>query len=312
MHWHYWLGAVALFAAPLLSADAAAAASSDDEAAIRRCIEAYVVAYEQGDAKALAELWSPSGVYVSFDTREPSSGRAEIEAEFRRLFSQPDKRTLKVDVRSIRFVTADVAIEDGTVSVSVAGGEPTTSNYTAIHVKKDGRWLLDSVRETESTAPAATSSPLKQVAWLVGRWIDEEPNATVTYDCRWSKNEAFLISNFTIVAAGGVDIQGTQIIGWDPAEQSIRSWVFDSDSGFGTGLWNRAGDEWIVKMQQVLPDGSLGSMTNVYEIVDSDTYRWSSTDRRVGDSELPAVGPVRIVRARPTSESPAAEAPTKD
>ena len=120
--------------------------------------------------------------------------------------------------------------------------------------KKNGHWLLDSVRETESTTPApGAKSPLKQVAWLVGQWIDEEPNVTVTYDCRWSKNETFLISNFTIVAAGGVDMQGTQIIGWDPAEQSLRvPWVFDSDGRFGTGLWSHDGNEWVVKMRQVL------------------------------------------------------------
>ncbi len=213
---------------------------------------------------------------------------------------------------SIRFVTADVAVEDGTASVSVAGGEPVESTYTAVYVKQGGRWLMDSVRETDSTPPAVAQSPLKQVAWLVGQWIDEEPGATVTYDCRWSKNETFLISNFTIAAAGGIDIQGTQIIGWDPAEESIRSWVFDSDGGFGTGLWSREGNEWVVKMQQVLSDGSLGSMTNVYEMIDSNTYRWLSTDRHVGDSVLPKVGPVRIVRQSSNSASRGGELPAKE
>src|SRR6202012_4961587 len=115
----------------------------------------------------------------------------------------------------IRFITPEVAAEDGTATVTVDGGEPSATNYTAIHVKKDGHWMLDSVRESESSAPTATESPLQQVAWLVGEWVDEEPGVKVTYDCRWSKNEAFLISNFTINGAGGVDMQGTQIIGWD-------------------------------------------------------------------------------------------------
>jgi hypothetical protein len=77
--------------------------------------------------------------------------------------------------------------------------------------------------------------------------------------------------------------------------------VFDSDGGFGTGLWTREGDQWVVKMHQVLSDGGLASMTNVYEMVDGNTYRWLSTDRRIGDSVLPKVGPVRITRRAATS-----------
>ena len=88
--------------------------------------------------------------------------------------------------------------------------------------------------------------------------------------------------------------------------------VFDSDGGFGTGLWSRDENEWVVKMQQVLPDGGLGSMTNVYEMVDGNTYRWRSIDRHVGDSPLPNVGPVRIVRKSSGVASRSAEPTTKD
>jgi uncharacterized protein (TIGR02246 family) len=301
MRLQLWLTVVACLSAPLISQIQAAENAGDDESAIRSSIEAYVVAYEKGDAKALAELWSPKGILITIDTHEQANGRAEIEAQFRRIFSQPGKRVLNVDVGSIRFITPDVAAEDGTATVTVGEGEPTATNYTAIHVKRDGRWMLDSVREAESAMPTTPESPLKQVAWLVGAWVDEEPGVNVSYDCRWSKNESFLISNFTINGAGGVDMQGTQIIGWDPAEHSIRSWVFDSDGGFGTGLWTREGDQWVVKMHQVLSDGGLASMTNVYEMVDGNTYRWLSTDRRIGDSVLPKVGPVRITRRAATS-----------
>jgi len=32
---------------------------------------------------------------------------------------------------------------------------------------------------------------------------------------------------------------GMQIIGWGPAAKQMRSWVFDSDGGFGTVIWSK-------------------------------------------------------------------------
>ena len=52
----------------------------------------------------------------------------------------------------------------------------------------------------------------------------------------WSENQGFLVSHFTTtfknIAIGG----GTQWIGWDPRDQQLRSWTFDTDGGFGDQL----------------------------------------------------------------------------
>ena len=46
------------------------------------------------------------------------------------------------------------------------------------------------------------------------------------------------------------DLEGTQVIGWDPAAGTIRSWMFDSDGGFGEGTWSKKDNSWIVKFSQ--------------------------------------------------------------
>ena len=48
-----------------------------DEAAIRKAVESYVVAFNQGDAKALAAMWLPAAVYTNPLSGEQVVGREE-------------------------------------------------------------------------------------------------------------------------------------------------------------------------------------------------------------------------------------------
>ena len=77
--------------------------------------------------------------------------------------------------------------------------------------------------------------------------------------------------SFKVAPPGAADLEGTQVIGWDPAAGTIRSWMFDSDGGFGEGTWSKKGNRWLIKFKQVLPDGRKASATNIYTIIDHDT-----------------------------------------
>jgi hypothetical protein len=94
-----------------------------------------------------------------------------------------------------------------------------------------------------------------------------------------------------------VDFEGSQIIGWDPHSQTIRSWLFDSDGGFGVGRWSGAGDRWTVQSLNVLPDGRRASATNIYERLDENTVRFRSIGRQVDGELLPNIEPVTVTRA---------------
>jgi hypothetical protein len=88
-------------------------------------------------------------------------------------------------------------------------------------------------------------------------------------------------------------------IGWDPANETIRSWVFDSLGGFGEGSWRRDGNRWTVESTGVLPDGRTGSSTDVWEFVDENSYVWRSTDREI-DGQPMADAEVKFVRKTAT------------
>src|SRR6516162_2630335 len=109
--------------------------------------QAFVEAFEKGDAKAVAAFWTEDGDYVDLSGRR-LQGRPAIEDAFKDFFAENKGLKLRIDVNSVRFVTPDIAIEDGITSlISPDGTSPSHARYTNVHVKKDGQWVLESVRE---------------------------------------------------------------------------------------------------------------------------------------------------------------------
>jgi uncharacterized protein (TIGR02246 family) len=289
------------FFTPVLAAIESRADQAADEAAIRKSDEAYVAAYNKHDAKALAALWSPEAVYIDPETGEEAVGREEIEKDFASTFADLTDAKLEISVESIKFLSPNVAVENGTARIIRPNGEPDESAYSALFVKRDGKWLLDRVTEEETpappTPPPSNYEHLKELEWMIGSWIDQDEDATVQTDCEWTKNQNFINRSFAVVVGDEVDIAGVQIIGWDPAAKQIRSWVFDSDGGIAEGKWTKKGDNrWIIEQAGIQPDGRKSSSVNIMTRVDDNSFNWRSTQRAVGGDLLPDVDEVRVVR----------------
>lgn len=278
----------------LAIAQAALAQTGSDEEAIRAAIKSYVEAYNRGDAKAVAEHWSETGQWVS-PSGEKATGKEAIAKALTALFEESKGVSITVDDPEIRLITDDVAVEEGVVHVANADAAPTRSTYQAIHVKKSGKWKLNSVRETEVVELPAANGALQDLAWLVGEWGDADGGSAAKV--AWTKNKTFLTYSFKVATEDGDDLEGTQVIGWDPANETIRSWMFDSDGGFGEGVWSRRDNTWVVKFQQTLADGRTASATNVYTLVDGNSFTWKSIGRQVDGEYLPNIGEVKIARA---------------
>ena len=88
-----------------------------DEAAIRKAVESYVAAFNQGDAKALAAMWSPEAVYTNPLSGEQVVGREAIEKQFAAIFAEAKGAKLEAKTDSIQFVSPSVAVEHGTAKV---------------------------------------------------------------------------------------------------------------------------------------------------------------------------------------------------
>lgn len=279
-----------------------------DETAIRAAVDSYVNAYNRGDAKAVAAHWSESGEWIS-PTGQRFHGRAAIEKQLSAQFRESKGVRIEVSGLSIRLVSADVAVEEGTVRVLRPAATPIESTYLAIHVKKGGQWKLDSVHETNAPDTPSPSSRLEELAWLVGDWVHEHAGAAVEAHIAWTKNKTFLSYAFKASVPGHVDLEGTQVVGWDPVAGTLRSWMFDSDGGFGDATWSKKDKSWVVKLNQVLPDGRKASATNVYTPVDANSYTWQSIGRKLDGQFLPNIDNVKFSRKTAGQPAKATEKP---
>ncbi len=112
-----------------------------------------------------------------------------------------------------------------------------------------GRWLLDRVTEKAKEAAPSRYEQLKPLEWMIGHWVDKDDKVDIETECQWTKNRSFITRSFTVAAEGQINLSGMQIIGWDPAAKTIRSWTFDSDGGFAEGAWTCKKDRWFIREQ---------------------------------------------------------------
>ncbi|MGD9646321.1 MAG: SgcJ/EcaC family oxidoreductase [Pirellulales bacterium] len=284
---------------PSAKPPAAKAGEAEDLKAVRTAIEAYVAAFNAADAKTVAKCWGEHGSYITSDGIR-LQGTSAIERHFADYFAENPKLALVVTVDALRLVAPEVAIEEGTAYVSGESEPMSESTYVAVHVKRDGAWRLDTVRETVLPDELETVGPLQGLAWLIGQWTDDSlEGVQVDSSYSWSREGKFIVNTFRVSIDGKIDLEGTQIIGWDPSRQTIRSWMFDSDGGFGEGTWT-AGDsdgQWTVEMRSVTPEGRHAFAVNHYNRIDEDKISWSSTKRSVGEADLPDVEPIEVHRA---------------
>jgi len=269
---------------------------SADEAAIRKAAASYVEAFNKHDAEAVAEQWSPEAVYLNHGTGEEVVGRPAIVEQFAGLFKEQPAVKLEVTVASIQFVSPNVAIEQGTARILTPNAEPEESEYSAVDVKREGKWLLDRVTDKSKEVTPTHYSQLKELEWMIGDWTDTSADAEVEVDCNWTKNKNFITRAFKITVDGQIDMSGMQVIGWDPATKAIRSWTFDSNGTFAEATWQHRGDRWFIRNRGVLPDGRSASMINVMKQVDEKSFTWQTIERTAGDELLPNIDEIQIVR----------------
>ncbi len=280
------------------AASAPGPAHQQDEKAIRLAVEAVAKAYIAGDAKAIASLFVADGEIVS-EEGQSTQGREGIKQVFAGIFKEHPKTHMDLAVGSVRFIGADLAVEDGMATVTNAPDEPADRGpYTAVHARQDGKWLMASVRDLPDEAPAPEEQ-LKQLRWMIGDWVDESPEALVMTSYRWTDNRCYILSEFKVQIGGRPMMTGSQRIGWDPLAKKIRSWVFDSEGGFGEGIWTREGNRWIVKRTGVTRDGKIASGTNVITRVSKDRMTWQARDRIVGGDKTPDIEEIPITRKPP-------------
>lgn len=304
-----WFGAAVLGLCPALGAQeqpgrttarpAAAAARKQDADAIAALVASFAKAFNSGDAAAAAATFAEDALVVD-EQGERTEGRAAVRDRLAAAFADSPGGKIVIRVDSLRFLGPDTALEEGrtTITPAAAGEAPEVTRFTVVYVKRDGRWLQSAVRD-EVAHELTPHDRLKELEWLVGEWVNESQDAVVHTTCRWADNGNFLVREFTMKTHGQPVMSGSQRIGWDPVRRQFKTWVFDTEGGFGEGYWTRDGDTWVIKSEGVRQDGRHASATNVLKRLGKDRASWQSVDRSVGGAAVPGIDEFTLVRKPP-------------
>jgi uncharacterized protein (TIGR02246 family) len=273
----------------------------EDERALRAISESYARSYNAGDARTLASLFAEDAEMID-ENGQRLRGSPMIESVFGSLVRHRPGAVLTLAPVSLRFLGPDVAMEEGQTVVKVGDEPSATRHYTVVAVKRGDRWRYSSFREE----PEPTLTPhqrLEELAWLVGEWTDESPDSVVRATCRWTEDGHFLLREFSVQVQGKSVMNVNERIGWDASIRQIKSWVFDSEGGHGSGLWSRTGNEWVIKSTGVMPDGRIATATHTLTRLGPQSARWKSTERTVGDRVVPDHAEYLMVRQPPRPRS---------
>jgi uncharacterized protein (TIGR02246 family) len=268
----------------------------DDSAEIVAAIESYIAAFNSRDVQKLVALWSPEGVYISRTSGERIIGHEGLTEEFTQVFAGERVPTLAVTTESIDFISPNVALERGAATVTYSDQDVSQTDYRVVYVKRDGSWLIDRVTEDEIVVPLSNYEQLKDLEWMIGRWVDAGEGITIEMECDWTTNQNFISRKYSVSTEEGIASTGLQVIGWDAKQKQIRSWLFDSDGGVITGTWTKSDDRWVVQSVVVLPDGASGSFTSIFRPTGDGNYTWQKINRVLDGRLLPNIGEVIVQR----------------
>ena len=281
---------------PVVAADKApAAAAAPSAAAVATAVAA---AYTKGDAAAMAAHFTEDADWIDEDGNV-TAGRPAIQTMLADVFKSSPGRSLELTTDSARALTDDVLAVKGTATVAEADGSRAVSSFTAVHVRRDGQWLISQYTETGAPFADSPATQLADLGALVGKWKIEGDGAAISNTLEWAVGGNFLTRTFSVAAKDGEDgREGSEIIAWDADLGKIRSWVFESDGSFSERIWTRDDNRYLIKSRTVLTDGGVGSEEITLTVVDKDRITWSIASRSVDGETLPNIGPVTSVREK--------------
>lgn len=265
---------------------------SADRDTIKRSARDFVQAFERGDAKAIAAQWTEGGVFTD-DIGTVIQGRANLEKAYSEHFQNTPKGKVDIDILSIHFPSRDAAIEEGLIRTRNPGSElPTSTRYSTLHVREDGKWKIAASREW-----GIGQDRLADLGWLIGSWNSKVNGQDVTLTFEWGENRAFIHGRFAKLQDGKSEANGTMRIAMCPQRGQLRSWHFDVDGGHGQSLWLRDGNNWVLDAIGVNGQGAETHAVNIIGRLNANEFTWRSIDRVVGDQLFPDTVPVKLTRA---------------
>ena len=116
--------------------------ANDDRDAIMKSARAFTDAFNKGDARAIAAMWTENGEF-----REPNGmtlvGRPAIEKAYTEFFKANPGAKTEVLIKSVRFPSKNLAVGEGLLRSSHGPKSlPASTTYVAVHVREGDQWKI--------------------------------------------------------------------------------------------------------------------------------------------------------------------------
>jgi uncharacterized protein (TIGR02246 family) len=263
-----------------------------DREGVRKALDALCAAFQKGDAKAVAALWTAEGEYVG-DDGTTVRGHAALEKDYAAFFTKNPDNKLEVEVETLRFPSKDTAVVEGHFKLHTGKKkELVVSRCSFLYARENGKWLVAIAREWPGDG-----MEIRDLEWLIGTWEAKRDGTTVTTTYEWTKNKTFIRCHFSI-AQEGKTVTGTQVIGKMPSTGGMHMWTFEDDGGIGDSDITRDGKKWVFAARGSTAEGRVITGTNVMTPLDADTFLWQSVERTVDGETQADLPPIKVTRAK--------------
>lgn len=254
---------------------------------------AYQEAFNAGSADKLAALHTKDAEWVDSEGNV-YSGRDAIRAVLAKAFAAAPGRSIAFAVERFRPLADNVVVESGSTSVTAPDGEQSVSAYTTVYAKEGDEWRIAQITETAPVVEPSPASKLSALGWLEGKWRGENAKRPVALEISSVQNGNFLTIKYSF-GENGDEGTSTEVVGYDAAEDRVRSWTFDSAGGFSEAAWQPDGANWMLVSKSVNPDGSRGSsQLEIRPAADERSFTVEGYNRESGGVPMPKLGPIKF------------------
>jgi uncharacterized protein (TIGR02246 family) len=259
-------------------------AKTEDEAAVHKTLEAFVLAFNENDAKKMAASLSKTAEYIdeSSNRLEGSVAIGEMLANY---FSANPGAKLQITPQGARTVSPGVVLEDVESTITVVEKKSqSVRQVSLVYAKVGDQWQIASIREfPEEVQVVSPEERLKELDWLVGDWVDEGGDSLVSNSIHFSADRTHLIRDFTVKQEGDELLKGMQWIGIDPLTGNIKAWSFDNNGGRSESLWTKNGAEWLIRSTGITSDGDESGATYIVKPLGKDRIEVKAMHKVIGN-----------------------------
>ena len=256
------------------------------EAEVLKAAKQLVDAFNSANLDAIAGVFLPDGELID-DSGTVHLGHDEIKGLMKAFHEAYPGAKTEAQVESVRTV-AGLAMVDGTRAIiDKDGNSGSVLRFSSIWKKTDAGLKLASFRDVAEPIAPTPHEALEGIAWIVGEWVNESEDAKVSMNYRWDDNGNFIVGDILIKNGEQIVMKSFQRIAWDAHEGKFRSWTFDSDGGFGEGLWIPTPNGLVLQSKAVAPDGSRGTATVKMESESKDRFKIRGEHRMTEGLEEP-------------------------